>query len=171
MEFWPIYVLLCCAFLIFGKGQLEYMGYIPTLAAIVAGVISMRYTNLAVGEFDFIFGPIDKVGAYSAFVWLFITALVAFQGKYLPAFLLGISTVAYLPWVLANVGITRLGIAAIASDIPLILAILACGNGVFGNPIGSYASGLRNFVSGVVAGDDMAQGTPRVSKDHRGERG
>lgn len=171
MEFWPIYVLLCCSFLIFGRGQEDYLGYVPTLAAIVAGVVLMRYTNLATGELNFLFGPIDRVALFSAAVWLCVTLLTAFHSKYLVAFLLGISTIAYLPWMLVNIAITRLGIAAIASDIPLVLAIMACGNGIFGNPIGSWINGLRYFLPTSVTGEDMAKSQARIAEDHRGDRG
>ena len=169
MEFWPIYIIFCCSFLMLGRGQTDYMGYAPTLAAIVAGVTLMRYTNLATGQMNFIFGPIDRVAVYSAGVWFLITVFVAIQEKYLAAFLLGISTIAYLPFMIANIGITRLGVAAVASDIPLVLAILACGNGVFGNPILSSFTRLGAFAPSFSAGSNMAEGKARVAKDLRGD--
>lgn len=169
MEFWPIYIIFCCSFLMLGKDQIDYMGYVPTLAAIVAGVTLMRYTNLATGQMNFLFGPIDRVAVYSAGVWFLVTFFVALQGKYLVAFLLGISTIAYFPFMLANIGITRLGVAAIASDIPLVLAILACGSGVFGNPVTSGMFRLGTSVPSLFASSDLAKSKARVAKDLRGD--
>lgn len=168
MEFWPIYVLLCSLLVILGKVRENYLGYVPTLAAIVAGVVSMRYTNLAVGDLQFFFGPIDAVAFYSIIVWAAVTAYVAIQGRFLVAFLLGISTIAYVPFMIANIPITRLSLPAYASDIPLVLAIMACGNGLFGNRIGGFIAGLGDFVSGLAYGKDMAKGQARVSKGYRG---
>ena len=169
MPIWPIYVLAVCAILYFGQGRDELTQYTKTLALIAAGVIAMRYTNLAENTPALhMFGDeVERVGFYSFLVWCAVTFLVAYNSNFLVAFLLGVSTIAYIPWVVANVGITHLGIAAIASDIPLILAILACGNGAFGNPIGSHTIGLRNFVSGLSTGADMAKGQARVSQDVR----
>ena len=169
MPIWPIYVLAACAILYFGQGRDELAQYTKTLALIVAGVIAMRYTNLAENTpVLHMFGnEVERVGFYSFLVWCAVTFLVAYDSKFIVAFLLGISTIAYIPWVITNVGITHLGIASIASDIPLVLAILACINGTFGNPIGSHTAGLRNYISGFATGAHMAEGQARISQDVR----
>lgn len=140
MPFWPFLLIACTVLFLWGRDTKHAFDAIMMFT----GVLLMRWTNTV--DFDLsLFGyEMEPVSFVSFWVWLIITALVAFNKSYLVAFLLGISTIAYLPFVVSNIGITRLGVAAFASDIPLVLAMVACGNGIFGN-------GIRdNRDSGIV---------------------
>jgi uncharacterized membrane protein len=156
MPFWAIYMIACGALILWGWRVSAWQ----TPALILLGLVGVRAT-----------APLPEVmnEMASCTVWMAITYVVFARRAYLPAFLLGISTIVYLPLLVLGYRIQYMGLLPIASDAFLILAIGASGHDIFRkrrSRSGDFTG--RNFLlhssKGVVA-----QGSARLSQEDRAE--
>lgn len=146
MPFWAIYMIACGALVLLGWRVDEWK--VPAL--IFLGLVGVRLTPFTPDLVEYLLKvtltedgrkTIHALG--SCTVWVAITALVAYNSGYITAFLLGISTIVYLPLLVVGYRIERMGLLPVVSDLFLILAILVCGGGIFGKHIDRYRDSRR----------------------------
>lgn len=125
MPFWAFYMIACGALVLLGWRVNAWK--VPAL--ILLGLIFMRPISMM---------PVVWEEIVSCTVWLGITALVYYQRTFLTAFLLGVSTLVYLPLLVVGFRIEYMGLLPIVSDLFLILAIGVSGGGIFGHYSRSY---------------------------------
>lgn len=129
MPFWAFYMIACGALVLLGWRVNAWK--VPAL--ILLGLIFMRPISMM---------PVVWEEIASCTVWLGITALVYYQRTFLTAFLLGVSTLVYLPLLVVGFRIEYMGLLPIVSDLFLVLAIGISGGGIFGH----YSRSYRNSV-------------------------
>lgn len=164
MPFWAFYMIACGALILWGWRVDDWKG--PAL--ILAGLLGVRLTPYAPELVERLFSiqldpDIHKTvhALASCTVWVVVTALALVHTNYLVTLLLGISTIVYLPLIVVGFRIERLGFLPIASDLFLILAIMACGGGIlskhlrgdthsdrFPRDVGSYSLGVAESKTG-----------------------
>lgn len=156
MPFWAIYMILCGALVLWGWRVSAWQ----TPALIFLGLVGVRMT-----------APLPEVmnEVASCSVWMAITYAVFARRTYLPAFLLGISTMVYLPLLVLGFRIEHMGFLPIVSDAFLILAIGASGHDIF-RKRRSYTGHFTRRAFLLYSPESVvAQGSARLSQEDRAE--
>lgn len=154
MPFWAFYMIVCVALALWGWRHSSWQ----TPVLILAGLVGVRFTS-----------PLPEVlnEIASCTVWMAITLFVFSRRTYLVAFLLGISTVTYLPLLVLGYRIEYMGLLPIVSDAFLILAIGASGHDIYRKSISDPRHSPRRVFLLRFAQGSVAKSVARVFKMDR----